>query len=100
MKNESTSEPKFSTKTSAAAEPALMELFLDSIKDIYWAENHLVKSLPKMQEAATSSELAGAISEHLIQTKGHVSRLNFWEKSHRLRNVMRWKGLPKKEKEL
>jgi ferritin-like metal-binding protein YciE len=75
MKNESTSEPKFSTKTSAAAEPALMELFLDSIKDIYWAENHLVKSLPKMQEAATSSELAGAISEHLIQTKGHVSRL-------------------------
>jgi ferritin-like metal-binding protein YciE len=75
MKNESTSEPKFSTKTSATAEPALMELFLDSIKDIYWAENHLVKALPKMQEAATSSQLAAAIGEHLTQTKGHVARL-------------------------
>lgn len=75
MKNESTSEPKFSTKTSATSEPALMELFLDSIKDIYWAENHLVKALPKMQEAATSTELAGAIEEHLTQTKGHVARL-------------------------
>jgi ferritin-like metal-binding protein YciE len=75
MKNESTSEPKFSTKTSATAEPALMELFLDSIKDIYWAENHLVKALPKMQEAATSTELAAAINEHLAQTKGHVARL-------------------------
>lgn len=75
MKNDSTSEPKFSTKTSAAAEPALMALFLDSIKDIYWAENHLVKALPKMQEAATSAELAGAIGEHLTQTKGHVARL-------------------------
>jgi ferritin-like metal-binding protein YciE len=75
MKNESTSEPKFSTKTSATAEPALMELFLDSIKDIYWAENHLVKALPKMQEAATSSQLASAIGEHLTQTKGHVARL-------------------------
>lgn len=75
MKKDSQSEPKFSTKTSAAAEPALMELFLDSIKDIYWAENHLVKTLPKMEKAATSAELAGAIAEHLAQTKGHVARL-------------------------
>ncbi|MBC7566346.1 MAG: ferritin-like domain-containing protein [Pedobacter sp.] len=75
MKNELTSEPKFSTKTSATAEPALMTLFLDSIKDIYWAENHLVKALPKMQEAATSVELSGAIQEHLAQTKEHVARL-------------------------
>lgn len=75
MKKDSQSEPKFSTKTSAKAEPALMELFIDSIKDIYWAENHLVKTLPKMQKAATSSELAAAIAEHLVQTQGHVSRL-------------------------
>ena len=75
MKAKSDSEPKFSTKTSAKAEPALMELFLDSIKDIYWAENHLVKTLPKMQKAATSAELADAIGVHLTQTEGHVSRL-------------------------
>jgi len=75
MKKDSQSEPKFSTKTSAKADPALMELFIDGIKDIYWAENHLVKTLPKMQKAATSVELAGAIAEHLVQTEGHVTRL-------------------------
>ncbi|TDQ11891.1 YciE/YciF ferroxidase family protein [Pedobacter metabolipauper] len=76
MKNTSDSEPKFSTQTPAKAEPALMELFLDSIKDIYWAENHLVKTLPKMQKAATTEKLANAIGQHLTQTKGHVELLN------------------------
>jgi ferritin-like metal-binding protein YciE len=52
-----------------------MELFVDSIKDIYWAENHLVKALPKMQKAATSTQLANAIGEHLEVTKTHVTRL-------------------------
>lgn len=75
MKNQSNSEPKFSTKTSAKAEPALQELFVDGIKDIYWAENHLVKALPKMQKAASSGELSTAIANHLEQTKEHVSRL-------------------------
>jgi ferritin-like metal-binding protein YciE len=75
MKKESSGEPKFSTKTSPKAEPALMELFTDSIKDIYWAENHLVKALPKMEKAASSSELSTAIATHLKQTKEHVTRL-------------------------
>lgn len=75
MKNETGSEPKFKTKTSAGAEPALMELFLDGLRDIYWAENHLVKSLPKMIQAATSEKLAGAIEDHLEQTVQQVSRL-------------------------
>jgi len=48
---------------------------MDELKDIYWAEKHLVKSLPKMRKAATSEELAGAIEEHLEVTKEHVSRL-------------------------
>lgn len=56
-------------------EPALMELFIDEIKDIYWAEKKLVKTLPKMQKAATSQELKTAIGNHLEETKGHVSRL-------------------------
>jgi ferritin-like metal-binding protein YciE len=75
MEKETGSEPKFKTKTSAHAEPALMELFLDSVRDIYWAENHLVKALPKMMNAASSSELAKAIDNHLTETKEHVSRL-------------------------
>ena len=75
MKKESNSEPKFSTKTSPKEEPALMELFIDGIKDIYWAENHLVKNLPKMQRAASSVELVTAIENHLNETKVHVERL-------------------------
>jgi len=55
--------------------PALQKFFTDSIKDIFWAENHLVKALPKMIKAATSNELKSAISDHLEETKGHVSRL-------------------------
>jgi ferritin-like metal-binding protein YciE len=74
MKKE-TGEPKFSTKTSPKAEPALLELFTDGIKDIYWAENHLVKTLPKMQKAATAKTLVEAIASHLEETKVHVSRL-------------------------
>lgn len=56
-------------------EPALMELFVDSIKDIYWAEKHLTKALPKMQKAATSAALATAIAEHIAVTENHVVRL-------------------------
>ena len=70
-----TGEPKFSTKTSPKAEPALLELFTDGIKDIYWAENHLVKTLPKMQQAASSKTLVAAIGNHLEETKTHVTRL-------------------------
>jgi ferritin-like metal-binding protein YciE len=53
----------------------LEEFFTDEIKDIYWAEKHLVKTLPKMQKASTSSELQNAIGDHLEQTKEHVTRL-------------------------
>jgi ferritin-like metal-binding protein YciE len=62
-------------KTPSNAEPALMELFIDELKDIYWAEKQLVKTLPKMKKAATSPELATAIGNHLEETKGHVARL-------------------------
>jgi len=75
MKTESGSEPKFKTKTSAGAEPALMELFLDGLRDIFWAENHLVKTLPKMIQSATSEKLVAAIQNHLTQTEEHVTRL-------------------------
>jgi len=51
------------------------QLFVDHLKDIYWAEKNLVKALGKMQKAATSEELTDAIATHLEQTKEQVSRL-------------------------
>lgn len=63
------------SEKSSKTEPALLEFFVDEIKDIYWAENHLVKTLPKMQKSATSSALANALSEHLSVTETHVTRL-------------------------
>ena len=69
--------PKKAAASSAEqkTDPALLDFFADEIKDIYWAEKHLVKTLPKMKKAATSPELANAIAEHLEVTKTHVTRL-------------------------
>lgn len=53
----------------------LKELFIEELKDIYWAEKHLTKAIPKMQKAATSEQLAEAFSEHLAQTEEQVKRL-------------------------
>ena len=53
----------------------LDKLFTDSLKDIYWAEKHLTKTLPKMIKKATTDDLKSAIEEHLAQTEEHVSRL-------------------------
>jgi len=53
----------------------LEEFFTDELKDIYWAEKHLVKTLPKLQKAATSDQLKQVFGDHLEQTKGHVERL-------------------------
>jgi len=61
--------------TSAEPETGLQKLFTDSIKDIYWAENHLVKSIPKMVNAASSTQLQSALSDHLTVTEEHVARL-------------------------
>jgi ferritin-like metal-binding protein YciE len=68
------------TKTSRgnrteADQSKLEEFFHDEIKDIYWAEKKLVTTLPKMAKAATSEELRNAFTEHLEQTKEHVTRL-------------------------
>jgi ferritin-like metal-binding protein YciE len=53
----------------------LKELYIDELKDLYNAENQLVKALPKMAKAASSGELRQGFEEHLEQTKGHVQRL-------------------------
>ena len=53
----------------------LKDFFIDSLKDIYWAENALVSALPKMAQNATSPLLTSAIKEHLEVTKNQVVRL-------------------------
>src|SRR4051812_40620956 len=57
------------------SEPLLEKFFLDQLKDIYYAEQQLVKAIPKMEEAATTDELKEAFSDHLHQTQKHVKRL-------------------------
>lgn len=70
-----TKKKQAATPQPSQTEPALMELFVDEIKDIYWAEKHLTKALPKMKKASTSDALANAFAEHLEVTKTHVARL-------------------------
>jgi ferritin-like metal-binding protein YciE len=53
----------------------LEEFFHEELKDIYWAEKHLVKTLPKLAKAASNVELKAAFTEHLEVTKEHVTRL-------------------------
>jgi ferritin-like metal-binding protein YciE len=53
----------------------LADLFHDTLRDVYWAENHLVKALPKMAEAASSVDLADALLKHHAETQIHVQRL-------------------------
>jgi ferritin-like metal-binding protein YciE len=57
------------------ADKGFKELYIDELKDIYSAENQLVKALPKMAKASSSDELRAGFEEHLEQTKGHVQRL-------------------------
>ena len=54
----------------------MLEKFLvDSLKDMYWAEKHLTKALPKLNKAATSEELKQALQDHLTVTEEQVARL-------------------------
>jgi ferritin-like metal-binding protein YciE len=53
----------------------LKDLYIDELKDLYSAENQLVKALPKMAKAASSEKLKEGFEEHLEQTQGHVQRL-------------------------
>lgn len=54
---------------------ALLELFEDELKDIYWAEKALTKALPKMAKNALSDELVEAIEKHLAETEEQVNKL-------------------------
>ena len=62
-------------KSSVAQNSKLREFFIDQLQDIYWAEQKLVKTLPKLSEAAHSDELRSAFDSHLMETENHVSRI-------------------------
>lgn len=70
---------KTTTATTATTDElkdsALNELFIDELKDIYWAEKHLAKALPKMIKGATSAELKTTIENHLKETENHIVRV-------------------------
>src|SRR5690606_13548730 len=70
------SKTKNSNGTATAQSNSQLEkFFMDALKDIYWAEKHLAKELPRMQKAATTQELKDAIEEHTAQTEEHAARL-------------------------
>ena len=57
------------------AQKSLHDAFVDEVRDTYDAERQLTKALPKMAKAATSPELKAAITSHLEETKGQITRL-------------------------
>jgi ferritin-like metal-binding protein YciE len=64
-----------SAQHAFTGETHLEKFFLDQLRDIYYAENKIIQSLPKMAEAATTNELKDAFEDHLHQTQRHAKRL-------------------------
>jgi len=58
-----------------AKEKTLDDLFLDTLKDIYYAERKILRALPKMARAAQSEELKAAFQQHKEETEGQIERL-------------------------
>lgn len=58
-----------------AKEKELKDLFLDTLKDIYFAEKKILSTLPKMAKAAQSEELKAAFEKHYTETEGQIERL-------------------------
>jgi ferritin-like metal-binding protein YciE len=70
-----TSRSRSNSSSMQSEETMLKELFVDELKDIYWAEKHITKALPKMKKAATSKNLAKAFEDHLKVTEKQITRL-------------------------
>lgn len=62
-------------KSSGSDESKLKELFVDELKDIYYAEKLLLKTMPKLAKAATSEELRAAYQQHMMETEGQIARI-------------------------
>jgi ferritin-like metal-binding protein YciE len=76
IKSKSAPKKTATPATSGSQDSSMLQEFiLDSLKDIYWAEKHLTKALPKLLKAATSAELKQAFQEHTTVTQEQVARL-------------------------
>jgi ferritin-like metal-binding protein YciE len=53
----------------------LRKLFINGLRDMFWAEKKLIKSLPKLARAATSEDLQVVFETHLTETQAHINRL-------------------------
>src|SRR5581483_12433926 len=74
--NTSTAPTSTNTNRSPVMQDSkLHQFFIQQLQDVYWAEKKLVKTLPKLAEAATSYKLKQAFNDHLEQTINHVTRL-------------------------
>ncbi len=73
--NRSNGSPSTKTNNTGMKSSQLMKLFEDGLKDIYWAEKALTTAIPKMIKNATAPELVKALTNHLEETKGQVTRL-------------------------
>lgn len=62
-------------KAKSDAAKDLKELFVDSLKDIYWAEKAITKALPKMVKNTSTKKLQTALEDHLAETENQISRL-------------------------
>lgn len=74
-KEKSAASKSGGVKAKQTAAEGLRELFVASLKDIYWAEKALTKALPKMAKNAENENLVSVIKEHLTVTETHVTRL-------------------------
>ena len=63
------------TRKTAPPAKGLEDLFLDGLKDIYYAEKKILKALPKMAKAATGEDVTAAFEKHLAETEAQVERL-------------------------
>lgn len=61
--------------TKEMKKSAFHNFFVDELKDLYWAENAILKELPHMQKATTNKELAAGFAKHEEETKQHIARL-------------------------
>lgn len=63
------------TKKASASTKGLEDLFLDGLKDIYYAEKKILKALPKMAKGAEDEQVSAAFEKHRVETEGQVERL-------------------------
>ena len=88
----------------ATEAPTLEKLFHDTLRDVYYAEKKLVKTLPKLAKKATNEALSQAITDHLAETEGHVARLEnvfkMINKTPRAKNCPAMNGLVEEGAEL